>query len=218
MRQLVNVTNVDSPDADYPKGRVRDKVGATLGTEYSEILHGDVIQFFQKLIIDAGVTENDLPDNVTNGYQLVEALETKLSSWSSYTVLNGDMTVNVGTFTTGTGANVLKYSKSGKKVIVDIDMDSCNSSIADTASFHIEIPSEIGTVVGKALSTGVFVNTFDPTESAGTPKGSLITKISVDSSVDNKLNITPSLSALDNFWNNGSNNLSFRGQIVFEVA
>jgi len=78
MRQLVNVTNVDAPDADYPKGRVRDKVGATLGTEYSEILHGDVIQFFQKLIIDGAITENDLPDNVTNGYQLLEALDAEI--------------------------------------------------------------------------------------------------------------------------------------------
>ena len=32
MRQLVNVPNVDAPSGDYPKGRVRDKVGATIGT------------------------------------------------------------------------------------------------------------------------------------------------------------------------------------------
>tara|TARA_R110002012_G_scaffold4881_1_gene22303 strand:+ start:695 stop:1210 length:516 start_codon:yes stop_codon:yes gene_type:complete len=78
MRQLVNVNNVDVPSSDYPKGRVRDKVGATLGTEYSEILHGDIIQFFQKLIIDASITENDLPDNVANGYQLLEALNARI--------------------------------------------------------------------------------------------------------------------------------------------
>ena len=77
MRQLVNVPNVDAPSGDYPKGRVRDKVGATIGTTYTEILHGDLIQLFQKLIIDAGITENDLPDNVSNGYQLLEALDAR---------------------------------------------------------------------------------------------------------------------------------------------
>jgi hypothetical protein len=218
MRQLVNVTNVDAPDADYPRGRVRDKVGATLGTEYSEILHGDVIQFFQKLVIDSGITENDLPDNVTNGYQLLEALGIVVGSWKSYTILDGDMTANTGTFSTGTGSKIFKYSKIGKKVTLDLELIDANAGVSSTAQFNIVIPSEIGTVVGKALSTGIFVNSDDPTEAAGTPKGSLVTKLSVDSSVDNTLKITPSLSALDNFYNSGANNLTFRGQITFEVA
>tara|TARA_R110002167_G_scaffold110087_4_gene280356 strand:+ start:17891 stop:18430 length:540 start_codon:yes stop_codon:yes gene_type:complete len=90
MRQLVNVPNVDAPDADFPKGRVRDKVGATIGTTYSEILHGDVIQFFQKLVIDAGISENNLPDNVTNGYQLLAALDAEIlkQKAASSTIVN----------------------------------------------------------------------------------------------------------------------------------
>ena len=103
MRQLVNVTNVDAPDGDYPKGRVRDKVGAVLGTEYSEILHGDVIQLFQKLVIDSGITENDLPDNVTNGYQLLDALKGSVYKRYTQNFLNdGGMTTiekDISTFT-----------------------------------------------------------------------------------------------------------------------
>jgi len=89
-RELVNVPNVDAPSGDYPKGRVRDKVGATIGTTYSEILHGDIIQLFQKMLIDGGITENNLPDNVTNGYQLLEALNAKIADTTkaSSTIVN----------------------------------------------------------------------------------------------------------------------------------
>lgn len=74
MRKLTDGTNVDAPTGDYPKGRTRDKAGAIPGTIGNEVLFGDMVQFFQKLIIDAGITENDLPDNMTNSYQLIEAL------------------------------------------------------------------------------------------------------------------------------------------------
>jgi hypothetical protein len=100
-RELVNVPNVDAPTADYPNGRVRDKVGATIGTTYTEALHGDIIQLFQKMLIDAGVTENNLPDNVTNGYQLLEALNAKIADTTkaSSTITN---IINGTTLSSGT--------------------------------------------------------------------------------------------------------------------
>jgi hypothetical protein len=80
MRKLIDGTNVDAATGDYPKGRVRNKVGGTPGTIYNEELHGDIMQFFQKLVIDGPVAENDLPDNVTNGYQLIDALVAKIEA------------------------------------------------------------------------------------------------------------------------------------------
>jgi hypothetical protein len=80
MRKLIDGTNVNAGDADYPKGRPRDKVGGTPGTIYNEVLHGDIIQFFQKLVIDGPIVENDTPDNVTNGYQLIDALVAKIDA------------------------------------------------------------------------------------------------------------------------------------------
>jgi hypothetical protein len=79
MRKLIDAPYADGVSGDYPKGRVRDKAGVTEGTTYKEILVGDMYQFFQKLVIDGGVVENDLPDNVTNGYQLIEALVNKIN-------------------------------------------------------------------------------------------------------------------------------------------
>jgi len=79
MRKLIDVPNIEAATPDYPNGRVRDKVGAVVGTTLTEILNGDSIQFFQKLIIDAGITENDTPDNDSNGYQLIDALVDKIN-------------------------------------------------------------------------------------------------------------------------------------------
>jgi hypothetical protein len=78
-RDLLNVPNIEAATPDYPNGRVRDKAGATPGTTYSEILHGDIIQFFQKLMIDAGLSPDNNPDNVSNGYQFIEALIKKVN-------------------------------------------------------------------------------------------------------------------------------------------
>ena len=69
MRVLANQAGVQPPDGDYPKGRIVDSQ-----TVIGEGVNGDIVQFFQKLIQLAGVTENDLPDNESNGYQMVEAL------------------------------------------------------------------------------------------------------------------------------------------------
>ena len=69
MKILANQTGVVAPDAAYPNGSILD--GATI---IGEGINQDIVQFLQKLAIDGGIAENDLPDNVTNGYQLIEAL------------------------------------------------------------------------------------------------------------------------------------------------
>lgn len=73
-RELTDGTNVNAPGAPYPFGRTRDTAGAIEGTVVNEALIGDVLVTFQKLAALAGVTLNSLPDNDTNGYQLVEAI------------------------------------------------------------------------------------------------------------------------------------------------
>ncbi len=82
MRALTAGTNIDEATTDYPNGRVRDKSGSTEGTLLNEVLVGDFIQFLQKLVIDSGIVVNNLPDNVTNGYQLLIALVAKISEIS----------------------------------------------------------------------------------------------------------------------------------------
>jgi len=96
MRELIDASNVDAPSAEYPKGRVRDKIGATIGTTYNEVLHGDLFQAFHRFVTLSGTSENGLPDNVSNDYQLVEAIRASIMKRASTTVLNnGAITTSV---------------------------------------------------------------------------------------------------------------------------
>ncbi len=76
-RSILDLDNVDPADYDYPYGKVRDvsALGASDGTPVNEAAIGDVLQFFQKLMDEASVVPNGLPDNNYSGFQLFQALE-----------------------------------------------------------------------------------------------------------------------------------------------
>ncbi|RDY57717.1 hypothetical protein [Flagellimonas nanhaiensis] len=74
-RDKKNQQNIDNSNlSDYPNGRIRDNSGAGNGTPVNEQVYGDIHEAFAKLMRLAGVVYNDLPDNESNGHQLVEAL------------------------------------------------------------------------------------------------------------------------------------------------
>lgn len=126
MQKLIDVPNTDGASSDYPKGNVRDKVGITAGTTGGAVLFADIIQFFQKLVIDAGITENSLPDNVSNGYQLIEALVDKINQTHFYTkIINigiWDMD-STGSITIATGISDFKKIRK-ISVIIKNDADT----------------------------------------------------------------------------------------------
>tara|TARA_R110001632_G_scaffold139861_1_gene255706 strand:- start:1092 stop:1622 length:531 start_codon:yes stop_codon:yes gene_type:complete len=150
MRKLIDTPNTDAVTTNYPKGRVRDKSGATQGTTYSEILVGDMYQLFQKLVIDAGITENDVPDNVTNGYQLLEALNAKIETrtkvetveptlingavvgtGSPYTIIAASFDRMIYCSTSGTTSGTDYYAKIGAiNVGRLLEADSCSFLLA----------------------------------------------------------------------------------------
>lgn len=88
MRDLRTLKNVNPADSDFPSGRVRDNPGDNTGTPVNEALLGDMTQFFMKLIRDAGITPNNLPDSEYPGYQLYEALQTLMlpGEWTALTI------------------------------------------------------------------------------------------------------------------------------------
>tara|TARA_R110000850_G_scaffold249132_2_gene374021 strand:+ start:278 stop:886 length:609 start_codon:yes stop_codon:yes gene_type:complete len=139
MRKLTDVPNIEPVTADYPKGRLRDKVGAVPGTTLVESLNGDATQLFQKLVIDAGITENDTPDNVSNGYQLLDALVSKINEQtllaSNEVLLNGGMTTSekdIVSFTpSATKGGVLT------KVTFSVRMSHQNSGTNNQMSFKL---------------------------------------------------------------------------------
>ncbi len=96
---LTSVPNIVGVSADYPNGRIRNSSTGISGTGVVEELYGDIIQFFEKLVIDAGISKNNMPDNVTNGYQLIAALDAR--------IVTGSNTISVSSGSTflGSGAN-----------------------------------------------------------------------------------------------------------------
>lgn len=74
MRNLEDVNNTDPISSDYPHGKVRDKSLTDSGTSVTESLIGDLITTLEKIKSESKISANHLPDNETNGYQLLEAL------------------------------------------------------------------------------------------------------------------------------------------------
>lgn len=58
-------------------------------TIIGEGINQDLVQFFQKLAALASITPNNSPDNETNGYQLITALETVVRAYAASTTQKG---------------------------------------------------------------------------------------------------------------------------------
>lgn len=75
MRALNSNPNVDNSDLiNYPNGRIKDNDGSGNGTAVNENVYGDFHQTIAKLMRLYGIAPNGLPDNETNGFQIVDAL------------------------------------------------------------------------------------------------------------------------------------------------
>lgn len=72
-----NKGNVDGPDANFEFSHIRDdsSPGSGDGTRVDTLVYGDFHQFFAKIIEQALITYNNVPENFTNGYQYLEALQ-----------------------------------------------------------------------------------------------------------------------------------------------
>ncbi len=151
MIKLSSKPNVVTPGGDYPYGRIKDDTGGGNGTPVSVQVYGDQHQFFERIMALSGLTANDLPDNSTNGFQLVEALFriSGLTAWTNA----GTPTVSVvaGTGTVAVhGTLYNRYKLQGKTLIWE-----CTFSINTTGTptiIAVNYPTPI-TVVG-AVSYG----------------------------------------------------------------
>lgn len=81
-RSLASKPNVVAPGGAYPYGRVKNKSTPTStdGTPITEQVYGDMHQFFEKLLADAGITANGQPENSSNGFQYNQALSAMVNT------------------------------------------------------------------------------------------------------------------------------------------
>ena len=71
---LASKTNTIPPSAAYPYGDIRDNDGTNNGTPVDRAVYADFHQFFARLLAEAGITANGLPDNLPNTFQYYLAL------------------------------------------------------------------------------------------------------------------------------------------------
>lgn len=79
-------------DSNYLNGKLKDKQ-----TRVNAFINQDIVQFFQKLMDEAGFSPNDLDDNETNGYQFIDALISRIRGTAASTTEKG--TVEKATLT-----------------------------------------------------------------------------------------------------------------------
>lgn len=98
MRALQSNPNIDNSDpSNYPLGRIKNNTGSGNGTPVDERVYGDLHQTIIQLMLLYDIAPSGLPDNVTNGYQIVEALKA-LASKNDYIyplVTNGTDTLSI---------------------------------------------------------------------------------------------------------------------------
>lgn len=89
-RDKSTLTNIDASDlVNYPNARIKNNTGAGDGTPVNEFVYGDIHEAMAKLMRLYGLSYNGLPDNETNGYQLIEAMKA-LASKNDYLLSLGD--------------------------------------------------------------------------------------------------------------------------------
>lgn len=90
--KLTDKPNTEGVSANYPYGNIKDNDGSLNGTPVNKLVYADLHQFFERLMALAGVTHNGLPENNTNGFQLIGALDAFARSLTASLSANGTVT------------------------------------------------------------------------------------------------------------------------------
>lgn len=72
--KLTSKANTSPATTQDPYGTIKDKTSTVAGTPLNKAVHNDMHIFFERLKDIAGITDNGLLDNATNGFQTYEAL------------------------------------------------------------------------------------------------------------------------------------------------
>lgn len=124
MRSLLIQTNINNSNpGDYPKGRIRDNDGSQNGTPVNESVYGDMLQNCVKILAEAGIAFSEQPDNVTNGYQLHDALMSLAGK--------NDLIQAITVFSANTLLIPIKVGilKDREAIIFDANFNSVNSHV-----------------------------------------------------------------------------------------
>jgi len=144
--KLSSKVNAYPPDAIYPYGNINDDTGTGNGTPVDKNTYADLHQFFAKMVADAGITLNDLPENSVNGFQYNDALNNLLNGnalWYNLSLT----TSNFRGYKTSTSTYYNVSALSGtvrlhnnsitKKLTINIEIDFTSPSTT-VDEFHLD--------------------------------------------------------------------------------
>lgn len=147
-RRLQDNPNTVAPGGNYPYGRAKDNTGSGNGTPVNEQFIGDITQFFERLMGLTGTVANGLPENSSDGFQFITALNAYISSgWvkkigdtmSGILNMGSNKITNVGTGTTsGDAINYTQYTASNTTLQNNIDGKLASGNVApDNATVEV---------------------------------------------------------------------------------
>lgn len=116
MRSLKNKPQVIAPTSTYPHGRIQDDDGSgTKGTPVDEQVYGDSHQFFSQLMVDGGLTPNEIAENEYDGFQLNTALGLFIDKIAFALITNpipwNDVTSFASNYSNVSGESKCQYKK-----------------------------------------------------------------------------------------------------------
>ena len=167
-RQLSATPNIDTPDAQYPAGKIRDEAPPIDGTPVQESLYGDITQFFHKLMRLAGLAYNNVAENETAGFQFVTALTTYVRALASTTTAKGtietatDAEVQAGTDVSRAVTPAGLESKTATTTRRGITYLASNAEVlAGTDTTKIVTPINLSSVNAALLTKIVIIPAWD---------------------------------------------------------
>lgn len=155
---LQNYPRIQSPDSDFPDGRLKDNDGSTPGTPINELTNGDIHQFFAKLMRLAGIAPNELPESEYVGFQYVDALEDFVNNFMDYETISG-----TGNFPLVGSVNLSSASirnakciRNGKQIFLSLSV--IGNTVANTGfNWTVSLPSGFRMANGVFLQGGIVV-------------------------------------------------------------
>lgn len=92
---IQNYPNVTTPDSDYPDGHTIDETGINDGTPVDLMTLGDYQQWFAKVLREAGITPNGLPENEYSGHQYYEGAKKVFNKYGTSQVLTATGSITI---------------------------------------------------------------------------------------------------------------------------
>ena len=173
-----NFPFVDNTDPNYPDGKIVNSDGSGQGTRLNFNMTTDVWEFFAKLLRKANVTANDQPDNESNGFQTIEALQllpTKNDFANLITSSNGQYQVGIKLgileeneslyLRMGVNAGSETNIKGVDDVVVDVDLSN-NGAILSGDYVHMVFTAASGLKFNRIISFNQVVDMLNGLQSS----------------------------------------------------